>query len=428
MLALRDPAMTLIGGVAGLAHRIGYRKGEIWLSDLWNDRGQVASLRGTLLIFAPAAGEVSTVAPLIEKLRLRHPELPVITCVTTKSGMEAAVKQGLRCVRLPCDNPKLSDRVCRELSPCGLVIVQVCHPRGMPVSLVRAVSGSGRSVAVINGYLPDRDISSASGWIGKSLRAVYSRIALFCMQTEDDASRLAELGVERSRIEVMGNMKFDAALSSISRDSSESLARQLGWSEAVPVVVAGSTHDGEETAVLQAFKKAWLRIPGAKLVIAPRAVARAEQIVKLAESMGFSASLRTRISGDPSVIVLDTHGELRHLYALARVAFVGGTLVPIGGHNVIEPAVLGKPVIFGPHVQHTSGAAEMLARDGGAIQVLNEEDLARVFETLLSDDDLRISMGEKARRSVESCAGALERCLEQVEQTMLTKEDKAGNE
>ncbi|MBI2843801.1 MAG: hypothetical protein HYX78_10410 [Armatimonadetes bacterium] len=400
-------------------HAAFLRRNELWLTDMLKDRERLSSLRGAVLVFAPAVGEVTTVDPLLRMLVRERPDLPLLICVTTSSGLASCETADFSSVRITSDSRRLFDRLIRALSPRGMMIVQVAHAAGLPTNLVAAMAANGLPMAVVNGYLPARDMKVSTGWAYRGLRRVYKDIDVFCVQTEEDAERLASLGAEPERIVVAGNMKFDAALLSLGSNNVERLAEELGLDPKDPLVVAGSTHPGEDRIVLEAFREVISKIKSARLVIAPRRIKKAEQVAKLASGMGFSVALRSGISGRPQVIVLDTVGELRPLYGAAWVAFVGGTMVPIGGHNVLEPAVLRKPVVFGPYVHHTSGAAELLLEDGGALCAETGGELARVLMELLENADLRRTVGDRALASVRSRAGATEICARVVTNLLL---------
>lgn len=407
-----------------LAHATFMRRRERWLSDMLRDEDEVSRFQGAVIVFAPAAGEVASVVPLLGMLVRKRPDVPILVCVATTSGISAARVAGLPSVRLRVDSRRLYERAIRALSPRGMVLVQVAHVAGMPINLVCALAANDLPVVVVNGYLPDIDVRKSSRWMYRGFRGTYRDIDAYCVQTEEDRSRLIALGADAQQIVVAGNMKFDAALFALGEDSSETLAGELRLSPDDPLIVAGSTHPGEEQIILDAFRKVRSRVGSARLIIAPRVIRRSEEVAQLALQQGFSVGLRSRMSGRPDVIILDTVGELKLIYSAAWVAFIGGTLVPVGGHNVLEPAVRGRPVVFGPHVRHTSGAAELLVKDGGAFRVENGEELARVLTNLLDNADLRRTMGERGLASVRSRAGATQCCAGIIQELLLLDSGK----
>lgn len=408
------------------AHALFLRRSERWLPDLLRDEEAVGRLRGAILVFAPSSGEVVTGLPLIRLLAGNRPDVPILICAATASGLAAAENASLESVRLAADSLRLYRRAVQMLAPKGMVIVQVAHAAGLPINLIAALAADKLPVVVVNGYVPDRDLRASSGWVWRGLAAIYGDITAYCMQTAGDVDRVVSLGADPGRVSVAGNMKFDAALQDVQPEASESLARELGIGVQDAVVVAGSTHPDEERMVLEAFRVVSDGAPGARMIVAPRAMRRAEQVAGLAREMGFAAELRSRMSGRPQIIVLDTMGELKPLYGASWAAFIGGTLVPVGGHNVLEPAVWARPVVFGPHVEHTSGAADMLLRDGGALMVRDGSELGRVLVKLVEDTELRQAMGRRALESVRSMGGAAAVCARVVEELMLGPAERSA--
>jgi 3-deoxy-D-manno-octulosonic-acid transferase len=402
-----------------LAHAAFFRRGEWWLSDLISDPKEVSRLKNCLLIYAPAAGEVLTSLPLIRLLRERRPDLPLLVCATTSSGLASARSAGLDSARLVSVSRRYCGKLIRALEPKGMLVIQVAHAAGMPVNLITTLADNQLPVIIANGYVPAVDFKVSTRVAYRCFDGVYDKISAYCMQTAEDVTRVISLGAAPDRALTAGNMKFDAALQSVSDQDSETIASELGLTAEDPAIVAGSTHSGEESMILDSFRSICRTYPKARLVIAPRDLTRIQSIVRLAESMGLSVVLRSSISSNAQVILLDTMGELRSFYTVAWIAFVGGTLAPIGGHNVLEPAALGKPVVFGPHTAHTSGAAEMLLEDGGGFLVTDGQTLAATLFELVQNTELRRTSGERARNAVESRSGAAERCVRIVDDLLL---------
>jgi 3-deoxy-D-manno-octulosonic-acid transferase len=248
---------------------------------------------------------------------------------------------------------------------------------------------------------------------------VLSRVSYAGMQSRQDADRALQLGVRPEAVDVCGNMKFDSAPGLPSPEIVESLRAELGIDGGVPVIVGGSTHEGEEAALLQVYKKLLSRFPGIRLVIAPRHLERFDGVAAKIKAEGFSILRRsggadqTRTSGE-SVILLDTVGELANVYALASIAFVGGSLAKIGGHNIIEPASMGKPVLFGPHMHHFKAVKEAFLSEQAAVCVSGEEDLHNAITELLSDPARADVLGEAASRVVEANRGATDRYYQAI--------------
>ncbi|MDO8585841.1 MAG: glycosyltransferase N-terminal domain-containing protein [Armatimonadota bacterium] len=416
--AIADAADNLLleirGGLYALAHSLFWRTRERWLSDILRNRDYIRRWKGALLLFAPVSGEVITGLPLLRLLSERWPGTPVLVCATTKSGLAAARSAGLEAARLAVDSRRLARGIVKALEPRGMIMIQASCT-GLPVNLIAALAAGSRPVVVVNGSVTQRDLRASRD--GKRRRlGVYGNITAFCMQTEKDAERLITLGADPEKIHVVGNMKMDAAIEDAKLGASEDLRRELHLNGSEALIVAGSTHPGEEEAVLEGFRAVERAVPEARLILAPRKIKRAKSILQTCRQAGFSAELRSSLRSCPQIIVLDTMGELRLLYESAAVAFVGGTLVPVGGHNVLEPAARGKPVLFGPYVHNTSGAAEALLEAGGAFKVCDADDLSRTLVALFDDDNARRGAGARALEAVRSHVGAAALYAKKVEE------------
>jgi len=244
---------------------------------------------------------------------------------------------------------------------------------------------------------------------------VLSEVDVFLMQGEPHAERVRRMGAPAERVKVTGNLKFDAVEAG---RTPERLARIIGGEARRdrPLWVAGSTVPGEEELILQAYHRVRERVPLTGLVLAPRHPERFAEVRTLVESAGFPCLRRTNLEPgawrDGEVVLLDTLGELAQLYPLASVVFVGGSLVPSGGHNILEPAVAGKPVIVGPHMQNFQEIAEKFRAEEALLQVRSAEDLAREVISLLTDEPRRRSLGERAKSLVDRNRGALRSTIE----------------
>lgn len=391
-----------------LLHPLFVRKKERWLTDLLWDSDSRKRFQGCLIVFAPVSGQVMSSLSVVSLWRQRFPDMPVLVFTKSAGGLGSAETIGLEAVRVTSVSRSLARRVIASLSPKAMVIVQVCYV-DMPVNLVEAFSEHSLPVVVVNGTVTDRNLQKVGGWKHLGIVNAYSQIETFCVRSELDAARLCSLGASSERIKVTGNLKADA-VEDIGPEGLDTLARELGLDGSSLVIVAGSTHDGEEAALLLAFEAVRGVRPDAHLIIAPRRIERSAQVVALCAQMGLSAEIRTRLTGAPSVVVLDTMGELRKVYRLASIAFVGATLTSSGGHNLLEPAAAGVPVVFGPRVENTRDFAEALLNTGGGFQVADNDDLTRVLVNLAADESLRLSAGEQAKRAVHQAKGAAARC------------------
>lgn len=366
---------------------------------------------GGIWMQAVSVGEVAVARPLLAELRRRHPELPLVLSSTTATGLAMASGAQLANVTLPfpVDLPGPVRRLMDAARPRLVVLVETelwpellaaCGSRGIPVALANA-RVSDRSFA---GYQAVRTL----------LRPLLAPITLALAQDEQSARRLARMGVAEDRIRVSGNIKFDASPPGAPPKALEALRRLAAGR---PVVVAGSTMAGEEEQVLDAF----LRLPEPRrpfLLLAPRHPERAQQVIELVASCGLSVIRRTLLSeaqAGCAVVVLDTVGELAALYQLGAVAFIGGSLVATGGHNPIEPARFGVPVLTGPHVRNFAAVYRSFVEAGAAKVVHTAPELARALEGWLGDPPGAGAAGAAGRRLLAHNAGATSRTAEALE-------------
>jgi 3-deoxy-D-manno-octulosonic-acid transferase len=267
---------------------------------------------------------------------------------------------------------------------------------------------------MVNGRISPRSFSRYRRIRG-FLSRVLGEVDLFLMQGQAHGERIRDLGAPAGRISVTGNLKFDAAEAP---QVGEELQLRLGRKArgGRPLVVAGSTSAGEDEMILAAFSRVRETVAEAALVIAPRHPERFDAVLVLAQSAGFSCEKRSALRAEAwagvDVVVLDTLGELAQVYALADVAFVGGSLVPTGGHNVLEPAVAGKAILVGPHMENFQEIADQFRTEEALVVVASVEDLAREVTDLLVDTERRKRLGDKARSLVERNRGAVKRTVD----------------
>ena len=230
-----------------------------------------------------------------------------------------------------------------------------------------------------------------------------------------------ETGIDARKVRSVGNIKFDRDRSPMEEEERRDWLKALNLSSDQEVWLAGSTHRGEENMILRIFKQVHSSFPTLRLIIAPRRTERSEEIQRLARSKGLRAAMRTAItpkSAPYDVLILDTMGELSRVYGIAGISFVGGSLVPEGGHNLLEPAAFGCPVLFGPHMDDFKVMAEKIVEAGGGVRVQNPEQLLESVLDLFSDREKRDAMGTKAVRFVESNQGALARVMGEISKAM----------
>jgi 3-deoxy-D-manno-octulosonic-acid transferase len=293
-------------------------------------------------------------------------------------------------------------------------------------NFLRALASRGIPAMVANGRISDRSFRRyllVRGFVARMLRGV----AVFAMQSQEDARRIVALGAPAERVVVTGNLKADLRADPAGDPVWQ---RLLGANSGRLLWIAGSTHRGEETAVLDAYERLKPRFADLCLLVAPRHPERAEEVERLVRDRGLRSVRRTALAAGQAletVIILDTVGELAELYGFADVVFVGGSLVPTGGHNMLEPAQRRRPVLFGPHTSNFRESAELLQSAGGAVVVHDAIELAGEVERLLKDPELRRNMGEAGFAAVAARQGALAETLALIERHLMRRaEAEAG--
>jgi len=379
------------------SQRLGWRLPELPQRAVW--------------VQAVSVGEVAVARPVLGELRRRHPELPVILSATTATGLAMASGAHLADVTLPfpVDLPGPVRRMMEAAQPRLVVLVET----ELWPELLAACGARGIPVALVNARISDRSLRGYR-LLRALLRPLLAPITIALAQSEQDAERLATIGVAAERIRTTGNVKFDAAPPGARPRVLEEVQRVAAGRT---VVVAGSTMPGEDGIVLDAL----LALPAERtpfLLLAPRHPERAAELLQLAASKGLAAMRRTFIadaSPGCAVIVLDTVGELAALYQLADVAFIGGSLVATGGHNPIEPARFGVPVLTGPHVRNFAAVYRYFIAAGAARVVHSGEALAAALAAWLDDREAARRAGEAGLALLAKHAGATTRTVDALE-------------
>jgi len=367
----------------------------------------------SLWIHAVSVGEVLSLRRLVFELRAKHPSWPIYFSTLTNTGYRVA-RQTLSGVEeiffVPLDFSWVVRRFFSALRPRLFVLAE---SEFWP-HLLRQARRSCRSVILINGRMSRRSHGKYRRW--RSLvRPVLDNIDYFLVQTERDRERLEGIGIPARKVEVAGNLKAEVRLPEVSAEERNGLRADFGLSPDKKVIVAGSTHRGEEALILKAFGGARVVRPDLVMVIAPRHPERSSEVEKAGVELGLRVMRRTRAELDKpwDVLILDTIGELAKFYALADLAFVGGSLVPHGGQNLLEPAYYGKPLCFGKHMENFAALADDFVSSGAARVVLGLEELEEVF--LMRDEKELEEMGRKAKDLLRSLQGATARTLQVIE-------------
>ena len=371
----------------------------------------------SIWVHAVSVGEVLAARPLVDELRARYPGFRLFVSTTTVAGQQLArrqLPQADAVFYFPIDFAWVVRRVLDRVKPRLLVLIEgEIWPH-----VLRECRRRGVRTAIVNGRVSARSFPRYR-LLAPLMRHVLADVDAFCMQSDEGARRMTVMGADPARVTVTGSLKFDAVHvppPSAHGRPRERVLRFFRLAGSRPVVVAGSTMRGEERPVLQAFRRIKATQPQALLILAPRHTDRFTEVMHIARGEGFATARRTElgIDADPraDVVVLDTIGELAQVYQLATVAFVGGSLVPTGGHNILEPAVYGRPVVFGPSMTNFAEIAEMFLERGAAVQVHSEHELEETLITLMGDSVRRAGIGAAARALVDANRGATERTVD----------------
>lgn len=360
-------------------------------------------------IHAVSVGETRTVIPLIRSMRKAHPDDFLLLSNVTETGHATAgeISELDGCIFFPFDISWVVKRALRQVRPSCVIIVET----EIWPNFVRLSHLMGTPVFLVNGRISDRSYPRYLK-LRFLLRPLLKCFAGFCMQSPEDAERIVQLGAPRSRIEVTRSLKFDVRSGVREAPAVRKLRRSLKLREDALVWVAGSTHAGEEEALAGVYGELRRKYPHLFLLLVPRHPERCEGVAEALHQQGFSVVMRSRIGTlgrelEPGeILVGDTLGEMLDFYACSELAFVGGSLVNIGGHNLLEPVSMKKPVLFGPHVQNFKEISRLLVDCGGGVKVKDRDDLLSSADRLLGDADLRRRTGEAGHLLLERHAGA----------------------
>jgi len=368
----------------------------------------------SIWVHAVSVGEVLAARSLIADLRLRYPRLRLFLSTTTRAGQQLArrhVADVDGVFYFPFDWAFSTRRTLNVVKPRLFVMIET----EIWPNLLRECRRRGVKTMLVNGRISYRSFPRYR-LIRPFFRRVAGDIDRFCVQGDEIARRLAQLGADPDRITVTGSLKFDSLeVMPTPGRGRERVLRFFRMSPSRPVLVAGSTLKSEEAAVLRAFNLLRTRGGTPLLVIAARQPERFADVERLCRQEGLSTLRRTELPIDAEpradAVVLDTIGELAELYRIATVVFVGGSLVPAGGHNILEPAVFGKPIVFGPHMENFAEIAEEFLASGAAVQVRSERELGDAIVGLMGDPVRRARLGAAARALVDANRGAKEKTM-----------------
>ena len=370
----------------------------------------------SIWIHAVSVGEALTARALAADLKTRYPRLRLFLSTTTIAGQQVARRrlQDVDAVfYFPFDWTFTVRRTLDVVKPRVFIMMET----EIWPNLLRECRRRGIRTVMINGRISSRSYPRYR-LVRPFFRRVLAEVDRFCMQSEESARRLIDLGADPSRVTVTGSLKFDSLEIPAPPSLGKPRERVLRFFRLAPnrvVLVAGSTMRGEEDTVLRAFSRIKALSPGALAILAPRHPERFAEVEALARGAAFHTVRRSELPIDAEpradVVVLDSIGELAQVYQVATVAFVGGSMVDHGGHNILEPAIFGKPIVFGPHMQNFKEIADAFLASRAAVQVHSERELEHALLTLASDPARRAGLGAAARALVEANRGAKEKTL-----------------
>ncbi len=395
--------------VGSLRQRLGY------LPITFNDDGDES-----IWMHAVSVGEALTARALVADLKARYPRLRLYLSTTTIAGQQVA-RESLQHLDgvfyFPFDWAFIVRRTLGIVKPRIFVMMET----EIWPNLLRICRAQGVKTILINGRISSRSYPRYR-LVRPFFRRVLADVDRFCMQSDESARRLVDLGADPSRVTVTGSLKFDslqAPTPVVHGKPRERVLRFFRLSPSRAVLVAGSTLRGEEAAVLRAFRRIKTTMPSAIAILAPRHPERFGDVERLSREAGFVTVRRSELPIDAEpradVVVLDTLGELAQLYQVATVVFVGGSLVDNGGHNILEPAIFGKPIVFGPHMENFKEIADAFLANDAAVQVQSDRELESAVLALMTDPVGRARLGAAARALVEANRGAKDKTLAVIE-------------
>jgi 3-deoxy-D-manno-octulosonic-acid transferase len=381
---------------------------------------QPPSFKKPIWVHAASVGEVLCSIPLLRKIKNKFPHSRIVLTTMTSTGNETAksyLPETDQVLFIPIDHPLIIRRTIKKIQP-GLLLIAETE---LWPNLLRSCGKKGIPIILFNGRISERSFRRYL-LFKFFFKECLQYISLFLMQTEEDQKRIVKIGGESQKTRAVGNLKFDQPFPSFTPETRNEIAKTLGLSGKENVLIAGSTHSGEEEILVTFFRELKKKDPNLLLILAPRHLERLEEVERILKKEALSWLRKTSLpigagrsdQEHPEVILLDTMGELMGIYSLGTLVFVGGSLVPIGGHNPLEPLFFRKGVLFGPYMFNFSEISSGLIEAGGAIQVSNKEEFFFQLKRLLSDEGARKELGEKGYQFLQKHQGTTERMFEAI--------------
>ena len=370
-------------------------------------------------VHAVSVGEVLAIAALVEEMKKRYAGYRIVVSTVTDTGQQLARQRfGAENVfYFPADFAFAVRKCVQTLRPAAVVVAET---EFWP-NFLRVAKESGARIAVVNARISDRSFPGYRR-VRALLKHVLENVDVILAQSEADRERLVAIGARAERVHVSGNLKFDLAPQATPALLGR-VRKALDAGDAGPLLVCGSTMEGEESPLVEAFRQVLAKYSDAVMVLAPRHPERFSQIAKLLENSGVKFWARSRWKDEPlagGIFLLDSIGELAAMYQLADIAFVGGSLVPRGGHNILEPARAGVATLVGPYTENFRDIVNLFVR-GNAVRVITKENVAGAFLELLHDEKERRELGRRAAEVFASNSGARQRTMAALDELLGAK-------
>ena len=388
-----------------------------------DDLKEKISNRHAIWVHAASVGEIVAASPIVREMRKTHPNEVIIVSVVTATGFRMAhqiIKGADGILYFPLDLPYLTDRILTIVKPRAIVLVET----EIWPNFLRIAARKNIPVMMMNGRISRRS-SSRYRMITFFTRRVLSTIYVFCMQSRIDAQYILDIGADPNKVIVTGNTKYDQTYGIVTDEEKKRYLKELGFDEnTYPIMIAGSTHKGENVSVYKAFCNIRNHFPGAKLIIAPRYIHQADLIYDEGVKHGVTMVNRSdmvagkQIAGPYDGVLLDTIGELGRVYSLGDLIFVGGSLAHIGGHNILEPAAHGKPIVVGPNMFNFVEIFDLLSSRGACVMVRNEEEFIDTCLDILIHPEKSEEMKRHCLEIVEENQGATKKNLDELQRLL----------
>ncbi|MBI5124542.1 MAG: 3-deoxy-D-manno-octulosonic acid transferase [Candidatus Omnitrophica bacterium] len=370
--------------------------------------------KGRIWIQAVSVGEVALCKSLVPELKRIFPSSDIVISTITKAGNDLAKKifpKDAVIIYFPLDFTFVVRKAIDMIRPKLFIMIET----EIWPNLLKGLSARSVPSVLINGRISDRSIDKYT-IVKPFLKNVLDKISAYCMQDDIDAERIKYLGAPADRVRVTGNMKFDTVVSNVR--PAEAVRGSLGLKEGEDLLVAGSTHRGEDEIIVEAFKELCANFPNLRLLIAPRHLDRVSEIEKIIQKHGFMpvrVSLNTQYPiPNTQILILDTIGHLNEAYSVAALVFIGGSLVKHGGQNPIEPAVFARATLFGPYMFNFKYIAGVFLRREASLEVGGKEELTDKCSKLLNDPEARRRLGDNAKKVISENRGATNRNIEVI--------------